>query len=63
MLIVNVKKDIEKALKQYKRKVFKTKQSKKISNKRYFTKKSVLRREEVKNAEYVERMYGNKNND
>jgi small subunit ribosomal protein S21 len=61
MLIVNVKKDIEKALKQYKRKVFRTKQSKKISSKRYFTKKSVLRREEVKNAEYVERMYGNKN--
>ena len=61
MLIVNVKKDIEKALKQYKRKVFRTKQSKKINSKRYFTKKSVLRREEVKNAQYVERIYGNKN--
>lgn len=61
MLIVNVNKDIEKALKQYKRKVIRTKQSRKINAKRYFTKKSVLRREEIKNAEYVERMYGNKN--
>ena len=61
MLIVNVNKDIEKALKQYKRKVIRTKQSKKINAKRYFTKKSVLRREEKRNAEYVERTYGNKN--
>ena len=61
MLIINVKKDIEKALKQYKRKVMRTKQSKKINAKRYFTKKSVLRREEIKNAQYVEKTYGNKN--
>ena len=61
MLIVNVNKDIEKALKQYKRKVIRTKQSRKINAKRYFTKKSVLRREEKRNAEYVERTYGNKN--
>lgn len=61
MLIVNVKKDIEKALKQYKRKVFRTKQSRKINEKRYFTKKSVIRRAEIQKAEYVERMYGNKN--
>lgn len=61
MLIVNVKKDIEKALKQYKRKVFKTKQGRKINSKRYFTKKSVERRAEIKNAKYVEKMYGNKN--
>ena len=61
MLIVNVNKDIEKALKQYKRKVIRTKQSKKINAKRYFTKKSVLRREEKRNAEYVEKTYGNKN--
>ncbi len=61
MLIVNVGKDIEKSLKQYKRKVIRTKQSRKINAKRYFTKKSVLRREEKKNAEYIERMYGNKN--
>jgi small subunit ribosomal protein S21 len=61
MLIVNVGKDIEKSLKQYKRKVIRTKQSRKINSKRYFTKKSVLRREEKKNAEYIERMYGNKN--
>lgn len=61
MLIVNVNKDIEKALKQYKRKVFRTKQSRKINEKRYFTKKSVIRREEKRNAEYVERTYGNKN--
>lgn len=63
MLIVNVKKDIEKALKQYKRKVFKTKQARKINSKRYFTKKSVERRAEIGKAQYVERMYGNKNND
>lgn len=61
MLIVKVNKDVEKALKQYKRKVFRTKQSRKLNEKRYFTKKSVLRRDEKRNAEYVERMYGNKN--
>jgi small subunit ribosomal protein S21 len=63
MLIVNVKKDIEKALKQYKRKVFRTKQARKINSKRYFTKKSVERRTEIGKAQYVEKMYGNKNND
>ena len=61
MLIVNVKKDIEKALKQYKRKVFRTKQSRKINEKRYFTKKSVIRRAEIQKAEYVEKMFGDKN--
>ena len=34
MLIVKVNKDIEKALKQYKRKFIRTKQSKKINEKR-----------------------------
>ena len=61
MLIVNVNKDIEKALKQYKRKFIKTKQSKKLNENKYFTKKSVLRRAEVKKAIYVENKFGNKN--
>tara|TARA_B100001093_G_C26858367_1_gene1028579 strand:+ start:8784 stop:8972 length:189 start_codon:yes stop_codon:yes gene_type:complete len=61
MLIVNVNKDIEKALKQYKRKVIRTKQSRKLNSKRYFTKKSVERRAELKKAIYVEDKFGNKN--
>ena len=61
MLIVKVNKDIEKALKQYKRKFIKTKQSRKINEKRYFTKPSVTRRTEIKKAIYVEDKFGNKN--
>ena len=61
MLIVNVSKNIEKALKQYKRKVIRTKQSKKINSKRYFDKKSVIKRDEIKKAIYVEQKFGNKN--
>tara|TARA_B100001287_G_C22463535_1_gene426188 strand:- start:186 stop:374 length:189 start_codon:yes stop_codon:yes gene_type:complete len=61
MLIINVNKDIEKALKQYKRKFIKTKQSKKLNEKKYFTKKSVLRRAEIKKAVYVEEKFGKKN--
>tara|TARA_Y100000114_G_C11588454_1_gene244548 strand:- start:342 stop:530 length:189 start_codon:yes stop_codon:yes gene_type:complete len=61
MLIVKVNKDIEKALKQYKRKFIKTKQSRKINEKRYFTKPSVTRRAEIKKAIYVEDKFGNKN--
>lgn len=61
MLIVKVNKDIEKALKQYKRKFIRTKQSRKINEKRYFTKQSVTRRAEIKKAIYVENKFGNKN--
>lgn len=61
MLIINVKKDIEKALKQYKRKVIRTKQLKKVNSNRYFDKKSVIKREEIKKAIYVEKKFGNKN--
>ena len=61
MLIVKVNKDIEKALKQYKRKFIKTKQSRKINEKRYFKKQSVTRRAEIKKAIYVENKFGNKN--
>lgn len=61
MLQVNVGKDIEKALKQLKRKVIRTKQNRKLNDKRYFTKKSVIRRDQLKKAEYVQEKFGDKN--
>jgi small subunit ribosomal protein S21 len=57
MLIVKLENgvSIEKALKQYKGKVIKTKQSQQLSERREFKKKSVRRREMVKKAEYLNR--------
>jgi small subunit ribosomal protein S21 len=54
MLIVKVKKgNIERALKEYKYKVHKTKQMQKIRDNQEYTKDSVIRREEKKKAIYV----------
>jgi len=54
MLIVKVKKgNIERALKEYKYKVHKTKQTQKIRDNQEYTKDSVIRREEKKKAIYV----------
>lgn len=60
MLIVKDVKNIEKALKQLKGKVIRTKQSRKLNEKRYFTKKSVKRRAEIGKAKYVQRKFVDK---
>lgn len=53
MLIVKVKRnDIEKALKELKSKVIKTRQSSQLNYRKEFTKKSVERREEINKAKY-----------
>ncbi len=53
MLIVKVKKgNIERALKQLKSKVIKTRQNSLLNERREFTKKSTLRRREIDRAKY-----------
>ena len=55
MLIINVENNnIDKALKQYKRKVIKTKQLKKLRDKQDFTKPSVKKRLLLQKAKYIE---------
>jgi small subunit ribosomal protein S21 len=56
MLIVTVKKnDIERALKELKSKVIKTRQNSKLNERREYTKKSVLKRQIFKKAEYLQK--------
>lgn len=55
MLIIKVKdNNIELALKQYKRKVIKTKQLKKLRDQQDFTKPSVEKRLKLQKAKYLE---------
>lgn len=57
MIIIDVKNGgIEKALKEYKRKVAKTKQNQELRNRTEFVKPSVIRRDELKKAKYVQRL-------
>jgi len=58
MLIVNVdnKTPIEKALKLFKSKVIKTKLMTELKNRKDFTKKSIVRRNEVNKAIYVQKL-------
>ena len=60
MLIINVKSDesIDRALKRYKRKFKQTRTLKEIRRRKNFIKPSVARRNEVLNAEYRAKMYG-----
>lgn len=57
MLIVKVdnKTPIEKALKLFKSKVIKTKLMSEIRNRKQFTKPSILKRNELNKAKYVEK--------
>jgi len=55
MLIIKVENNkIDKALKQYKRKVIKTKQLKKLRDQQNFTKPSVKKRIQLQKAKYIE---------
>ncbi len=62
MLIINVKSEesIDRALKRYKRKFKSTRTLKEIRRRKNYVKPSVKRRNEVLNAEYREKMYGDK---
>ena len=57
MLIVKVGKNVtlEKALKIYKSKVIKTRQSRELNERKEFQKKSVKRRNEISKAKYVQK--------
>jgi len=57
MIIIKVKNAsyIEQALKQYKFKVYKTKQTEKLRERQEFTKKSVKKRSQVNKAIYLQK--------
>ena len=58
MLIVKVKKnDIERAIKELKSKVIKTRQNSILNDRKEFTKKSVIKRQETKKAIYVQKKF------
>jgi len=62
MLIIEVKKgNIEKALKDLKGKVIKTKQNSVLFQRKEFVKPSVIKREENKKAAYVQKVKSKKN--
>ena len=54
MIIIEVNNNIEKALKEYKRKVIKIKQNQQLRNNQEFEKPSVTRRTELTKAKYVQ---------
>ena len=58
MIIIKVdnKKGIERALKEYKSKVIRTRQSREIVNRKEFKKKSQKRREEINRAIYRQKL-------
>jgi len=58
MLIVKIDKNtpLEKALKQLKNKVIKTRQSQELINRKTFVKKSTNRRNQINKAIYVQKM-------
>ncbi len=61
MLIIEVKdaSSIERALKRYKRKSQRVGINRELRRRKHFTKKSVVRREEVLKAKYIQNKYGN----
>jgi|TARA_R110000796_G_scaffold172051_1_gene289041 small subunit ribosomal protein S21 len=63
MLIIKVdkRKGIEKALREYKSKVIKTRQSKEINKRKEFVKPSVIKRQELNKAKYVEKKFKSDN--
>ncbi len=64
MLIVKVDKNsnIERALKEYKGKIIKTRQSSKLTKRKEFVKKSVKKRNVLNKAKYVQKKYKNNPN-
>lgn len=63
MLIINVENNnIEKALKVFKYKVNKTKQTKILRDQKEFVKPSVIKRKQIQKARYIEQKFNNTNN-
>ena len=64
MLIVKVDKNsnTERALKEYKGKIIKTRQSSKLTERKEFVKKSVKKRNVLNKAKYVQKKYKNNPN-
>lgn len=60
MLIIHVKEEesIDRALKRYKRKFQSTRLLKQLRKRKNFTKPSVKRRNEILNAQYRQKLYG-----
>jgi len=62
MLIVKVQKNnIERALKEMKRKVINTQILKECRERKHFTKPSIVRRDEIQKASYVQKKFGDEN--
>ncbi len=61
MLIIDARESdsLDKALKKYKRKFEKAGTLKELRRRQYFTKPSILRRQEMLKAAYKQEMYGN----
>jgi ribosomal protein S21 len=60
MLIVNVKKgDIERAIKELKSKVIRTRQNSHLNDRREYTKKSVIERQQKNKAIYRQKIQNN----
>ena len=58
MLIVNVEnQNVEKALKIYKSKVIKTRQVSELNGRKEFKKKSVIKRQQIMKAKYVQKKF------
>ena len=58
MLIVKVEKNnIERALKEYKSKVIKTRQMTELNNRKTFVKPSIKRRNQILKAQYVQQKF------
>lgn len=64
MLIIPIKEgeNIDRALKRYKRKFDKTGVVRKLRNRQYFTKPSVLRRAQIQKAAYIQTLRDNLDN-
>ena len=63
MLIINVENgNIEKALKTYKYKVNKTKQTKTLRDQKEFVKPSVIKRKQIQKAKYIQHKFRDINN-
>jgi small subunit ribosomal protein S21 len=56
MLIIEVKKGIEIALKQYKNKVHKVKQIQELRSRQEFVKPSVKKRDQIIKAKYIQKL-------
>ncbi len=55
-IVVKEGENIDRALKRYKRKFKNVKQMQELRSRKHYSKKSVLRREEIKKAEYKQKI-------